>query len=384
MAIVDDRGRVAGRVNLIDAFAAVFVLVMIPVVFGAYLLFRTPAAELVTISPAVVYQGPDIRIGITGRNLRPFMRVSFNTVQGRTFMIGSTSSAAVDLPELKPGVYDVVLYDYAQEIDRLPKALTVLAMAPQPTVEMEAAGAFMYIAVGSIAAGQKFPPTGEPVAEVLSVEAPIPADLRVRAGEMTLGVPVPGTVKIPATIRVKCYVSPHSDGTLGCSVQGPQSAVSLAPESVLTLAGPNGWVSFQISEVHAVATPPVARARVSFIATPAMVAKIKVGDTDSGSRAAARGYSARIVSIDGISAIQPGVLGRLARIEGNERVLNAMLTVPIQPEIGGWTYKRQPFKIGAPFTFETADYIVQGEVADVTWPSTTTSSAPAGTGGTSR
>src|SRR5438034_4435283 len=49
------------------------------------------------------------KIGIGGRNLRPFMRVSFNDVQGKTFMIASTTNAAIDVPELAPGTYDVVL-----------------------------------------------------------------------------------------------------------------------------------------------------------------------------------------------------------------------------------------------------------------------------------
>src|SRR5437016_1199150 len=102
-------------------------------------------------------------------------------------------------------------------------------MAPQPTIDMEAAGAFLYVAPsGSITTGQKFPPTGDPVAEVISVQPPIPADLRVRTGDVTLGVPLPGYLKIPATIRVRCYTTPHSDGTVGCTVQGPQSPATLA------------------------------------------------------------------------------------------------------------------------------------------------------------
>jgi hypothetical protein len=115
-----------------------------------------------------------------------------------------------------------------------------------------------------------------------------------------------------------------------------------------------------------------------------MLPKIKIGDTDTGAKAAARGYAARIVSIDGISAIQPGVPARMARLEGNERILGATLTVPLQREIGGWTYKQEPFKIGAPFTFETAEYIVQGEVANITWPISGSAPSVTGTGGTSR
>src|SRR5687767_11350990 len=103
MSLVDDRGRVGGRINLIDAIAITLVVVLVPVAYGAYLLFRTPAAKLVTVEPATIYQGPNLRVKINGQNLRPFMRVSFGAVQGRTFLIGSTRSAQVDLPDLTPG-----------------------------------------------------------------------------------------------------------------------------------------------------------------------------------------------------------------------------------------------------------------------------------------
>ncbi len=146
MAIVDDRGRIGGRVNLIDAVAAFLILVLIPVAFGAYLLFRTPPATLTAISPARLYQGANLRVEVQGENLRPFMRVRFDTLQGRSFMIGGTRGAMVDLPDLDPGVYDVVLYDYMQEVSRLPKALTILPLAPVPTVEVQVAGAFKALA----------------------------------------------------------------------------------------------------------------------------------------------------------------------------------------------------------------------------------------------
>src|SRR5439155_23200521 len=142
MSIVDDRGRVAGRVNLIDAFAALVVLVLLPVAVGAYLLFRTPPAQLTGVFPDRLYQVRNLRVEITGKNLRPFMRVAFNTVQARTFMIGSTTYAQADLPALAPGVYDVQLFDSLREVDHLPKALTVLPLASVPTVEIEVAGKF--------------------------------------------------------------------------------------------------------------------------------------------------------------------------------------------------------------------------------------------------
>ena len=71
MTVIDERGRVFGRINLIDAAAALFVFVLIPVAYGAYLLFRTPPAKLTSVAPNSVYYGPNQRVQIQGVNLRP-------------------------------------------------------------------------------------------------------------------------------------------------------------------------------------------------------------------------------------------------------------------------------------------------------------------------
>src|ERR1044072_3324267 len=124
MAIVDDRGRVSGRFNAVDVFVFALVVVMIPIAYGPYALFRTPPAKLRGVEPKQFTVGPNLRVRVNGTNLRPFMRVSFNTTQGRTFMIGSTETAEVELPDLEPGADDVVLYDHAQDDDRMPRART--------------------------------------------------------------------------------------------------------------------------------------------------------------------------------------------------------------------------------------------------------------------
>jgi hypothetical protein len=197
-------------------------------------------------------------VEITGENLRPFMRVSFSTIQGRTFLIGSTKSAMVDLPDLGPGVYDVELFDYMQLADRLPKALTILPLAPVPTIDLQVAGKFTGLSaalMAQIKKGMTFPPTGEAQAEVLSVEPAIPARLRLRAGDDTVEVPLAGQLELPATLRVRCFAAANANGSLRCDMSGPQQAVTVMPDSVLTLAGPQGWMSFQIVAVHA----PVSR-----------------------------------------------------------------------------------------------------------------------------
>src|SRR5262249_22428572 len=154
----------------------------------------------------------------------PFMRVSVGTQQGKTFEIDGTRGAMIALPDLAPGVYDLVLYDYMQEVSRLPKALTILPLAPTPTVELEVTGAFKALSadrVKSFRAGDRFPPSGDAIAEVLSVGTASPSEISVRAGAGSLRVPMPGQTDLAAVLRLKCSVTPSADGSLRCSVAGP-------------------------------------------------------------------------------------------------------------------------------------------------------------------
>jgi hypothetical protein len=368
MPIVDDRGRVAGRVNLVDAFVAIVVLVLVPVAYGAYLLFRTPTPTLTAINPAQLYQGPSMRVEIQGENLRPFMRVSFNTTQGRTFLIGSTKYAFVDVPDLPPGTYDVVLFDYMQEASRLPKALTILPLAPVPTVEMVVGGSFQGLSdatAAEIKPGLKLPPTGEPLAEVLAVGGSAPALMRLRAGEMNLNVPLAGQREVHATLRVKCYVTSGADGSLRCNIPGPQHNVEVAPGAMPTLPGPHGWVTFQIADVHDTAAPAIAEAHVSLVASPEAAGQMKVGDVDAGPKVAAAGRGATIVAVRTLpGGDNPG----RQTAGGAARIVDLTVRVPVERLAAGWAYKDVPVKVGAPFTFETGGYVVQGEVTAVTLP----------------
>src|SRR5438552_7761141 len=221
MAIVDDRGRVGGKVNLIDAVIAVVILGLVPVAFGAYLLFRTPEAKLLAVTPATVHQGANLRVTITGQNLRPFMRVTFNGIQGQSFLIGNTTFAIVELPELKPGIYDVGLWDYRRSLALLPKALTILPLAPTPTMEMFVRGTFKGLSpdrVKTIKAGQQF--TAAPQATVVSVGSSMPSSVQVRAGATTLTVPIGGQIDLEAELRLPCFAVSNADGSVRCAVAG--------------------------------------------------------------------------------------------------------------------------------------------------------------------
>jgi hypothetical protein len=265
MTLLDDRGRVAGRINLVDALVAVFLLGLVPLAYGAYLLFRTPAPKLVSVSPPRLIEGHDQRVEIDGTNLRPFMRVSFNATPAKSFLIGSTKYALIDVPDLAPGSYDLVLFDYMHEVDRLPKALTVLPMVTD--VELEVVGTFRAppeTLAAHLKSGDAFPPTGSTVAGVVAVGAPAPGHLALRVGDETLHVPV-SQLELPATLRVKCYTARRPDGAVQCQVPGPPGGgepTVVAPGALLTLSSSLGWVSFQIASVHAPSPPSAPLAAV--------------------------------------------------------------------------------------------------------------------------
>ena len=251
MPVLDDRGRIAGRFNVIDLLAAVVVFLLIPLALGAYALFRTPPAVLTNITPRILFEGPNQRIEIDGANLRPFMRVSFETAPASSFLLGSTKYALVDVPALKPGVYDVVLYDYAREVSRLPKALTIAA--PVRPVALEVTGAFRAPAdavVSALKPGVELPSPGDPLATIVSIEDAVPGAVRLRVGDDTISVPVDRR-DLPATLLIRCATVRAPDGTVRCSMPGPDQPVVVGPDALLTFSTAAGPAVFQVASARA-------------------------------------------------------------------------------------------------------------------------------------
>ena len=251
MTLLDERGRVAGRFNVVDVAAVIVFLVLMPFAVALYLLFRTPTPTLVNIVPKTLLQGPNQRLEIDGTNFRPFMRVTFNTIPANSFLLGSTKYAIVDVPDLKPGVYDVVLYDYMQEIARLPKALTVSAASTD--VELEVTGTFKSAPDGFAAqlkVGDTFPAVAPHVAEVVAVGPLVPGELGVRVGDGTVVVPL-RQQDLSATLRIRCSSIRMTEGAARCLFPGPDQPVVVAPAVMLTLPTNAGPVLFQIGTARA-------------------------------------------------------------------------------------------------------------------------------------
>jgi hypothetical protein len=353
MAMIDERETTRRRFNIVDIGVAILALILIPAAYGSYLLFRNPTPELVAVTPNRLYQGNQLKVTITGRDLRPFMRVSFNNVQGRSFLIASPSSAQVDLPDLDPGVFDVVLYDYRQEVARLPKALTIMSRPAENVVTVEVEGIFTGLTDADAAAikpGAKLPATGGG-AEVVAVATMAPGALQIRFGDTLLRIPTDQRV-LPATLRVPCVTSAKPDGMLQCLSVATQVTTPVAPEAVVDYPGARGWVRYQIRSIHAAPASAIVTARVQFTATPELLRHMKAGDIDVGAGSSAISRRARIVS-----------LGDSHPIAGGQAIV-ATVRIPADRSGNDWTYNGTVVKAGAPLTIETPTYIVQGEILD--------------------
>jgi len=351
LTVIDERGRLFGRINLLDAFAAVFLFVLIPVAYGAYVLFRTPPPKLTAVTPNTVYHGPNQHVSIEGINLRPFMRVAFGNTQALTFAIDSTTSAHVDLPDLLPGVYDVVLYDFRDEVARLPKAFTVLAPATVSFMNMDITGSFKNLtqqAAAKIQAGQTFKMPADTV-NVLRAGSPAPSTFRMAIGATPVTVGVPNQFEVRATIRVNCYSDVLADGTVRCMVSGPQQSAPIAPDSLLTVPGPDGWATFQVATVVLPLDAPTVEVHALFTTTPDVAAMVKAGDSDADAVSYSDGARARIVTIN-------------RAVNGT---IDATLRVPALPATAGWVFHNQPLKAGLPFRFETSAYVIDGTALGV-------------------
>lgn len=159
MPFVDERGRLFGRVNIVDAALVAFLLVLMPIVYTATRLFRVPKPEIERVEPATQQTAPAPRIRVIGRNLRPYLTAVATPTglpslvepaqvalpQAGNITLVSPSLVEIELPRLPAGVYDLRLFDTTREVARLTNAFSLTAppappapAAPERTPDKEA------------------------------------------------------------------------------------------------------------------------------------------------------------------------------------------------------------------------------------------------------
>ncbi len=112
------------RVNLFDAAVAGFVIVLIPIAYGTFLLFRTPHPVIMSVKRVEITKeerrvgGPNLaaKLKVRGSGLRPMLRASIDDAPAIGFVFENPNSAALLVGSLPPGLHDLVLFDGAQEV----------------------------------------------------------------------------------------------------------------------------------------------------------------------------------------------------------------------------------------------------------------------------
>lgn len=345
MAIVDERGRLFGRLNLFDAIVAVLILWMVPIAYGAYLLLRTPAPTLTAVEPATIVYGPAMKIRVRGTHFVPYLRVSVGLHQGKTFKFNDSTDAEVDLLDVPPGTYDVVLFDNSQERGRLRNGLTI-APSALPEAKLIAVGTFGNLTAAqaaSIKAGTEI----EGVGVIEAVGKPVPQVQRVFVRPGMVEIPVAGAQMVAASLRLSCFVR---------SAQGQPECVgggaSVQPTTLLFLDLPFGKVPFQIDQVRSIEPLQTARLTVRFSGEPRVLAQIRPGDRDFGD---VRNELSATATVDGAG---PAI--------GGSREVS--LTVQAQRGADGWLYANTPLRLGSAFVLRNRSYEVSGIVIAVAAP----------------
>jgi len=365
MSIVDDRGRLFGRFNLIDASVVAAVVLLLPVGYAAYALFRPPPLRITAVEPKRVVKGVATHVRLTGEHFRPYLRAEIGRLQPSRFLIETPTTGEFAMPDMEPGTYDVALFDEAEEVVRVKDAITVVAAAPPPTISMQLVGMFTNLdeaTARTVKPGRRFPDRGDATFEVVTASAPIPDIRRIRMGTMIVDAPAAATWRVPAAVRVGCIFNFENQS---CGFSGSP----IVPGLALPVAG---GVRFIVEEVRADAPGLPMEVTVRFMGRPEVLDLIKGGDVDRLADDGNGGRAARIVSMGNRQTVAGETLVKMTggqppidvTTQTPDRVATVEAVIRLVAEAGpaGPTYRTNVLKPGSLFTFDAASYVVHGSV----------------------
>ena len=401
MTVVDEHGRLFGRVNMLDAAVGIVLVGVALMAFVGLRLLRVPTPPHVTaVVPSTLTAGPGLRVTLKGDNLLPYLRAYLqrtgqpakamtdpshatsidsytlaNFARG-AFLVESPNLAELRLPEgLLSGTYDLILHNETRIVAVQPAAFTILpAPPPKPTANdpqasVRVTGAFTGLtreAAAALKPGSKLPHgAAEPWGEILSVKAPTLDSARLNFENARVMVKMQNRWQVPVELRIQCLVTQFK-----CWLPG---GVIVAPGATISMDVAGTPVSFTVADVTS--DPPErathATVLVRFIMRPEVASLPREQDADT-SPGGDRTDPARLVAIQHRAEVTGEVNEALA--DGNIRapekvtVLDGMLRVPLTSTEIGWVYRSQAIKAGAPITFQTDRYIMRGMIRSVTLP----------------
>ena len=348
MSVIDQQGRLFGRVNLIDAVVVLFVLGLIPMAYGTALLFQ-PARPRIDSVTRVDISNEERRIvaggsllaaklKIKGTGFNPMLRASIGGSPALAFVFENPNSADVLVGPMPPGAHDLVLMDGVQEAARANGAVVI----DNPSTRTLHAEGWLTNLTPEMAAGFKLG-TSFATHEVMAIGPSRPARSRIQMGGMDTDVPIEGRVERAVVLALHCdpQGADFRTGQEPCRIGG--QLVSGAPPVTVVLPGNIG---LSIAEIFP-PTPP-SRGRVVVRLDGSIDGSmITTGDRDA--------------LLDARAAVVVAAGGRTFSVD-----------LGLDESREGWRYRGRLVTPGAPFTFNAGRYEVRGEVQSVT------AGAPAG------
>ena len=135
MSMLDSKGRLFGRINVIDAAVLAMVIAALPVAAVAYRSMRADAVDVSGLTPASVVAGEPARLKLNGSGFRAYLQAYFapsgspfvltqadRMSQNTQYLLSSAVGAELQPPALAPGTYDLYLYDQGRLLAARPAA----------------------------------------------------------------------------------------------------------------------------------------------------------------------------------------------------------------------------------------------------------------------
>lgn len=336
MSVIDKDGRVFGRVNLVDAGIMVVILLLLPIGYATFLLFRPerPSIQSVTrvevgneerrVSAGTILTA---KLKVKGSGFNPLLRARIDSIDAVGLVFETPNSIDVIVGVVPPGKHDLILYDGVQEVARAAGAVEVQAL------EGPAVRAYGWLTdlapefADTLKPGFGTDATTPGGYQIVALGESSQARVRASLGTMTADLPLPGRREREAELVVRC----DWPNTVACTIDGQR--LSQPPPILIMLPG---GVRFEVVEIAPPGDPKPAMVTLRLAA----LAGITVGDRDDtvGSRAA------RVTAIAGTTVT---------------------LALGVHESREGWRYRGALLSPGAALTLRTANATVSGVITEV-------------------
>lgn len=337
MTLIDRNGRVFGRFNLVDAAFGAFLLLLLPIGYATFLLFR-PSRPIIDSVTRVEVTKEERRVAggslltaklkVKGSGFNPLLRAAIGTTTAMGLVFETPNSADVLVGLVPPGKHDLVFYDGVQEVARARGAVEIQATGGPSVRAYGWLTSLSPTQADSLKPGFASEPAAPGAFRIVALGPVRSARARVAIGTHAADLPVPGLVERAAEIVLRC----DWPSAATCTIGG--ESLTQPPPLAITLPG---GLRFEIDEIAPPdeATPAVAHLRLALA-----VVGMKVGDRD---------------------AIVSAGAAEITAFAGN----TVTLKLGVHDSREGWRYRGQLLTPGAVLMLRTDSYVVSGSVIDL-------------------